>query len=201
MSEPFPSDYIMEELACPSESPDITFTKQVASYVVGMHEELPQINSATEARLAQNALRLITSDPNNIHDQRGVSRIEKNETMKTRFKEVNENITNVGSPGYRRLKYDLTKHRTSTQPLDESWKDSAACKGMDVEIFYDSDSTESIEAALKACKACEVRAECREYAKKANIEWGIWAENLKVPDGKIPKIFISIKEKLEKDQE
>ncbi len=201
MSEEFPSNYLMEELACPSELPDITYTKQVASYVIGMHEELPQITSTTEVKLAQNALRLITSDPNNVHDQRGVSRIEKNKTMKTRFQEVNENITNAGSPVYRRLKFDLTKHRISTQPLDESWRESAACKGMDVEIFYDSDNREKIKEALKACKACEVRAECRKYAEDADIEWGIWAGDLKVPDGKIPKNFTRIKEEVEKDQE
>ncbi|MCX4781770.1 WhiB family transcriptional regulator [Streptomyces sp. NBC_01264] len=53
------------------------------------------------------------------------------------------------------------------------WTDSAACSGMDVEAFY-AQSAVRAASALRACRGCPVRAQCRAHAVRAKEPFGIW---------------------------
>ncbi|MGP3690561.1 WhiB family transcriptional regulator [Streptomyces sp. IBSNAI002] len=53
------------------------------------------------------------------------------------------------------------------------WTDSAACIGMDVEVFY-AQSMARMVSALKACRGCPVQADCRAHAERAKEPFGIW---------------------------
>ena len=56
------------------------------------------------------------------------------------------------------------------------WKDLAACKGADSNLFFRERGAPADEA-LKLCATCPVTAECLEYAitrKNPSAEFGIW---------------------------
>jgi WhiB family redox-sensing transcriptional regulator len=61
-----------------------------------------------------------------------------------------------------------------------SWQDRAACRGMDVLLFFGPDDEprqprEIREAKAKAvCKLCPVRVQCLDYALRNSIRHGIW---------------------------
>lgn len=62
----------------------------------------------------------------------------------------------------------------------EAWKTRAACRGMDVNLFYPRRG-ESVVAAVAVCNRCPVRSECLAYAleppndEALNIfRFGIW---------------------------
>ena len=63
---------------------------------------------------------------------------------------------------------------------DVSWQDRAACRGMDVRLFFGPDGEqrperESREAEAKAvCASCPVQAQCLDYALGKSIKHGIW---------------------------
>jgi WhiB family redox-sensing transcriptional regulator len=42
------------------------------------------------------------------------------------------------------------------------WKEDAACKGMDINIFFAADTRE----AKAVCKRCQTTQECMEYARR-----------------------------------
>lgn len=71
----------------------------------------------------------------------------------------------------------------------QSWMGRAACRGVDLEIFYPAYPTRSeggrsravIAAAMSAvaeakqvCASCPVIGECRAYALAAREEYGVW---------------------------
>lgn len=55
---------------------------------------------------------------------------------------------------------------------DQSWRDRAACDGMDPGMFFDAGR--AAEAA-EVCASCPVRALCRDYAVATRVRWGVWA--------------------------
>ena len=61
-----------------------------------------------------------------------------------------------------------------------SWLDRAACRGMDVLLFFGPDGEprperEIREAKAKAvCQLCPVRAQCLDYVLRNSIRHGIW---------------------------
>lgn len=53
------------------------------------------------------------------------------------------------------------------------WRDQAACRGLEPEIFYPLDEVE--EANAKAvCGLCHVREACLEYALSFREKEGVW---------------------------
>lgn len=70
-----------------------------------------------------------------------------------------------------------------------SWRDQAACSGMDPEVFFNASGTNRsdvlrLRKALKACGKCPVTSECLEFAKANDIKEGIyggsrWVKNKK----------------------
>jgi WhiB family transcriptional regulator, redox-sensing transcriptional regulator len=56
-----------------------------------------------------------------------------------------------------------------------TWRKRAACRGIDVEIFFpESDDDAEAEAAKAVCDACPVRQACLEHALAHREREGIW---------------------------
>ena len=56
-----------------------------------------------------------------------------------------------------------------------TWRKRAACRGIDVEIFYPaSDEDDDAEPAKAVCAECPVRQACLEHALAHREREGIW---------------------------
>ena len=60
---------------------------------------------------------------------------------------------------------------------DLHWYDDAACKGLDVELFY-AEEPGLTSQALRVCAACPVRTACREAAMTDREAFGVWGGTL-----------------------
>jgi WhiB family transcriptional regulator, redox-sensing transcriptional regulator len=54
-----------------------------------------------------------------------------------------------------------------------AWQDRALCAQTDPEAFF-PEKGGSTREAKKVCRACDVRAECLEYALEQDERFGIW---------------------------
>ena len=67
--------------------------------------------------------------------------------------------------------------RPSTKD-DASWRDAAACRDADPDLFFPvgttGDAIEDTAAAVALCRRCPVREQCLEYAMATNQRDGIW---------------------------
>jgi WhiB family redox-sensing transcriptional regulator len=54
-----------------------------------------------------------------------------------------------------------------------NWRERAACRGTDVELFY-SETEADIRRALALCARCEVRAACYDQAMRGREAFGVW---------------------------
>ncbi|MGH9177809.1 MAG: WhiB family transcriptional regulator [Acidimicrobiales bacterium] len=57
--------------------------------------------------------------------------------------------------------------------MNMSWRQRAACRGVDPDIFYPS-SDEEAEEAKAICRVCPVRESCLEYAIINRERDGVW---------------------------
>ena len=61
---------------------------------------------------------------------------------------------------------------------DDGWRDRAACRYSDAELFFPTGSTGlaigEIEAAKAVCRSCPVQKPCLAFALETNQEAGIW---------------------------
>lgn len=57
--------------------------------------------------------------------------------------------------------------------MNQSWRQQAACRGLDPEIFYPV-SDEEVEAAKAVCDVCVVRQACLEHALGSRERDGVW---------------------------
>lgn len=57
--------------------------------------------------------------------------------------------------------------------MNLSWRQRAACRGVDPDIFYPS-SDEEAEEAKAICRVCPVREACLEYALVNRERDGVW---------------------------
>jgi WhiB family redox-sensing transcriptional regulator len=57
--------------------------------------------------------------------------------------------------------------------ITTSWRDRAACRGLDPDIFYPV-SDDDAEPAKEICAACPVREACLEYALVNRERDGVW---------------------------
>ena len=59
-----------------------------------------------------------------------------------------------------------------------NWRDQAACRETDVDLFFPIGTTgqalDQIDAAKAVCQVCEAQAECLEFALATNQESGVW---------------------------
>jgi WhiB family transcriptional regulator, redox-sensing transcriptional regulator len=58
-------------------------------------------------------------------------------------------------------------------PGELGWMDSALCAQTDPEAFF-PEKGGSTREAKRTCRACEVRAECLEYALEHDEHYGVW---------------------------
>ena len=56
---------------------------------------------------------------------------------------------------------------------NQSWRDHAACRGVDPGIFYPS-SDEEADQAKAICEQCSVRQACLEHALLIREKEGVW---------------------------
>jgi WhiB family redox-sensing transcriptional regulator len=60
----------------------------------------------------------------------------------------------------------------------EGWRDQAACKDTDLDLFFPAGRTgpavREIRAAKAVCQECPVRGPCLQFAFETNQESGIW---------------------------
>jgi WhiB family transcriptional regulator, redox-sensing transcriptional regulator len=57
--------------------------------------------------------------------------------------------------------------------MNLSWRQSAACRGVDPEIFYPA-SDEEAAVAKAVCASCPVRQACLEFALASRERDGVW---------------------------
>jgi WhiB family redox-sensing transcriptional regulator len=55
----------------------------------------------------------------------------------------------------------------------ESWKQAAACRGADPDIFYPV-VPDDVTEAMAFCSTCPVRNDCLDYALTNREDQGIW---------------------------
>ena len=56
-----------------------------------------------------------------------------------------------------------------------AWHERAACRGMDVEVFFpEAGGQLQAEAAKRVCARCPVTAECLADALKSGLAHGVW---------------------------
>lgn len=59
-----------------------------------------------------------------------------------------------------------------------NWRDRAACRDEDPELFFPIGSTgvalEQVERAKAVCRRCEVSEQCLEWALETNQDAGVW---------------------------
>ena len=71
----------------------------------------------------------------------------------------------------------LTWNRTIDWDVEE-WRDRAACRDTDPDLFFPIGSTgpavEQIDAAKAVCQLCEAQPLCLEFALATNQESGVW---------------------------
>lgn len=64
------------------------------------------------------------------------------------------------------------------QPKNQSWREGAACKGIDAALFFPAgesgDAVDQVEAAKVLCHNCPVEQACLEFALVTKQEYGIW---------------------------
>jgi WhiB family redox-sensing transcriptional regulator len=59
--------------------------------------------------------------------------------------------------------------------MNGSWRDQAACRGLDPDIFYPVTDDEADAAEAQAvCARCPVREPCGEYALSSREKLGVW---------------------------
>lgn len=67
---------------------------------------------------------------------------------------------------------------TASEWDNEGWRDQAACRHTDANLFFPSGSTgtaiDQIEAAKAVCRPCPVQAACLRFAFETNQEAGVW---------------------------
>ena len=57
--------------------------------------------------------------------------------------------------------------------MNLSWRQSAACRGVDAEIFY-PESDEEADVAKSVCAQCNARQACLEHALANRERDGVW---------------------------
>lgn len=58
---------------------------------------------------------------------------------------------------------------------DEHWREQAACRGHDPEMWFD---TARLAAAVRICQDCPVATDCHALALRLQPQHGVWAGHL-----------------------
>ena len=88
----------------------------------------------------------------------------------------------------------LTWSRSTDWDLDD-WRDVAACRDTDPDLFFPVGTTgpaiDQIEAAIAVCNQCEAKAACLEFALATNQESGVWGGTSEEERRKLRKAWLS----------
>ncbi len=57
---------------------------------------------------------------------------------------------------------------------DEEWRESALCKEVDPQIFFEETPGVKSTAAKSVCRRCDVQLDCLDYALNNSVNDGIW---------------------------
>ena len=57
--------------------------------------------------------------------------------------------------------------------MDQTWRQNAACRGIDPDIFYPADD-DPADDAKTICNVCPVRTPCLEWALATREKEGVW---------------------------
>lgn len=69
----------------------------------------------------------------------------------------------------------MTWHATIPIEGDPRWREEAACRGVDPNVFFpDRGDTFGVRAAKAICAGCPVRTDCLDYAITYAERTGIW---------------------------
>jgi WhiB family redox-sensing transcriptional regulator len=61
------------------------------------------------------------------------------------------------------------------QDKDDRFKDRAACKNADPNLFFpEKNATKSFKEAAAICKTCPVSEDCLRFAMNNQIQYGVW---------------------------
>jgi WhiB family redox-sensing transcriptional regulator len=88
----------------------------------------------------------------------------------------------------------LTWSRNIEWDVDD-WRDQAACRDTDPDLFFPIGSTgpavEQIDAAKAVCTQCEAQQSCLEFALVTNQESGIWGGTSEDERRKLRKAWLA----------
>lgn len=77
----------------------------------------------------------------------------------------------------------------------EDWRDRAACRDTEPDLFFPVGTTgtavEQIEAAKAVCRQCESQAPCLEFALTTNQESGVWGATSEDERRKLRKVWLA----------
>lgn len=67
---------------------------------------------------------------------------------------------------------EIIRYRGGT---DRSWSRWGACRGMDPDFFFPTESDDTgLETAKRVCASCPVRVDCLDYAMVNRERLGVW---------------------------
>lgn len=89
---------------------------------------------------------------------------------------------------YHKARYERNRPRPNTDPsarlASQTWRDHAACAGMDPTVFYGPEIVGrgnspagrrwAEDIALRVCQSCDVTSECLAQALDHDEEHGVW---------------------------
>lgn len=58
--------------------------------------------------------------------------------------------------------------------MNMSWRNKAACHGLDASIFYPGDDDDDADQAKEICDGCPVQEACLEHALTRREKEGVW---------------------------
>lgn len=74
----------------------------------------------------------------------------------------------------------MVYHRLHKKAPDWRWQDNAACRGLDLMLFFGPDGERQAEreyreyVAKEVCAGCPVRRDCLDYAVERPEAYGTW---------------------------
>jgi WhiB family redox-sensing transcriptional regulator len=78
---------------------------------------------------------------------------------------------------------------------EEDWRDHAACRDTEPDLFFPVGTTgpalEQIEAAKAVCRMCDSQAPCLEFALATNQESGVWGATSEEERRKLRKAWLA----------
>ena len=77
----------------------------------------------------------------------------------------------------------------------EDWRDLAACRDTDPDLFFPVGSTgaalEQIQSAKAVCRRCDAQSACLEFALATNQESGVWGGTCEEERRKLRKAWLA----------